>query len=1106
MTIKSRKAKRIVASLNSRSSTRATTTTARTSTASATRTTASFAKRIKRKQAKHVENAKPETTGWDTTDEDEIARRRLRGETEKFSVENLEPKQPYFSSFLLSSKNNSKHEKQYCVEIRSLTERTNSCDCPDYRSNKLGTCKHIEHVLWRLRKSGVRAFKQAAQIGSPYLEIFLEHRTSTICFVCPQKTVDVAAAGVAVPATVLAAACAAIDPFFSIDGTLMGNPVLTYPALRAAVTDFGMQQHSRKPKCEGHKWSIRVSRHIDHFINYQRSLAQKQTAREIFLNDVACAKKTLTVVNHQLYPYQQEGMLHLAFTERALLADEMGLGKTVQAIAACELLRRQKNIERVLVVATASLKAEWEEQIAKFTGLSSLVIQGSRANRLRQYQQSAFFYLTNYEQIVADGPDIQRLLMPDIIILDEAQRIKNWHTKAAAAVKDLKSSYAFVLTGTPLENRIDDVYSIVQFLDPQIFGSLFHFNRDFYTLDEQGKPIGYKNLDELHKRLRSVMLRRRKSDVEEQLPARTVNNYFVGMESEQLQRYAEYKDKVARLMRKAKQHRLRKEEFEMLQRWLACMRMLCDTPYILDQECRISPKLHELESILDELLVDETAKVIIFSEWEKMLQLVRELAQRKNLDAAWHTGSVPQHKRRQDIKRFKTDPNCRLFLSTDSGSVGLNLQSANIVINLDLPWNPAKLEQRIARAWRKHQTRSVQVINLVCEDSIEHRMLSLLAQKQTLAKGVVDGEEGITEMELPSGRAAFMERMESLMGSEVAEEGGNTAVPQQAMTSTMANTDVAEQQSLATIAESGNAVPAVPAQQLPMPQPSAPQILPINPTQNVCDALLSNMHDHIDLLQTHRNHETGQHTVLAVIDKPTPEAQQQLQQSFATLQNKDAVVTLEMLDRNTFAAIQRLVEAGVLTLNQPAEMLHTSTAFAVTKNSMQEKQRQKERQKQQQQINQAQKHLEQAARKQKMAQVLIASDFHAEALVPLKDALSLTLSSFAWLTGERVARNKDGKRDEDYAADDEATLAKEILSQRFIQEKLIAEHGLPQNSGALFMQLEQQQASEQIDEVDCSQIKSLLVEHQEIYRHVDAKLNEKIIELNAYGFEASNFN
>ncbi len=173
-------------------------------------------------------------------------------------------------------------------------------------------------------------------------------------------------------------------------------------------------------------------------------------------------------------------MLHLAFTGRALLADEMGLGKTVQAIAACELLRQITGIRRILVISPASLKGEWEEQITKFTALPSLIIQGPRARRLRQYDQPAFFSVASYEQIRSDVEEINTILAPDVIILDEAQRIKNWQTKTAVSVKRLKSPYTFVLTGTPVENRIDEIYSITQFLDPYLFGPLFRFNRDYY--------------------------------------------------------------------------------------------------------------------------------------------------------------------------------------------------------------------------------------------------------------------------------------------------------------------------------------------------------------------------------------------------------------------------------------------------------------------------------------------------------------------------------------------------------------------------------------------------------------------------------------------------
>ncbi len=470
--------------------------------------------------------------------------------------------------------------------------------------------------------------------------------------------------------------------------------------------------------------------------------------------------------NHvTLLPYQREGVLHLAFGERALLADEMGLGKTIQAIAACILLAKRKQIGRVLVVCPASLKAEWEEQIARFCDRSTRLVFGSRAQRHAAYRDPAFFTIVNYEQVLGDAEEINGTLKPDVIVLDEAQRIKNWQTKTARRVKSLRSRYAFVLTGTPLENRIDELYSIAQYLDPEILGPLFRFNRDFYQLDERGRPVDYQNLADLRARLQPLLLRRRKSDVEAQLPGRTVKTYFVPMAEEQQSRYEDYHFPARQLIAKAQHRPLTQAEFEKLQMLLACMRMVCDTPAILDPTCRISPKLEELEGILGDLLDEPDRKVIVFSEWERMLTMVRELAGEMGVDAAWHTGSLPQPRRRAEINRFKHDPACRLFLSTDSGSVGLNLQVASAVINVDLPWNPAKLEQRIARAWRKNQVRSVSVVNLVTEDSIEHNILHLLGRKQALADGVIDGAGDLATLKMPSGRAAFVERMQAVMAA-----------------------------------------------------------------------------------------------------------------------------------------------------------------------------------------------------------------------------------------------------------------------------------------------------------------------------------------------------
>ena len=684
----------------------------------------------------------PQLQGWATSDEDEIALRRWRGRTEIEAIEALEPKQSLFGTFRIRSDSGGVYE----VEIREFDGRTNSCGCIDHRVNGLGTCKHIEGALEVLRQQHAAASGTSAAGRSTRVEIYLDRRqTPRPAIAWPEPSGG--------PRSVHEW----LRPFLTTDGQITDDP-RTVGALLAALP--------LAPAAV--RRAIRISRHFGPWLEREQCQRSRAKSREKFLADVETGKASFDLVKLPLLPYQREGMLHLAFGERALLADEMGLGKTVQAIAACELLARRKKVGRVLIVCPASLKAEWEEQIARFTDRPARSVFGAREQRLAAYGAPVFFTIVNYEQVLVDADDINRTLAPDVVILDEAQRIKNWQTKTAKRVKQLCSPYAFVLTGTPLENRIDELYSIVQYLDPELVGPLFRFNRDYYSLDERGRPVDYKNLTALRDRVAPVMLRRRKADVEGQLPGRTVTNYFVAMLPEQRVRYEDYKGQAARLMAIAQRRPLLPKEFERLQMFLACMRMICDTPAILDPTCRVCPKLEELERILGELLEEPGRKIIVFSEWERMLQMIRDLAGEMGIEVAWHTGSVPQQRRRAEIMRFKEDPTCRLFLSTDSGSVGLNLQTASAVVNVDLPWNPAKLEQRIARAWRKGQTRGVTVVNLVCEDSIEHGMLHLLGSKQALADGLLDGQGDLAALKMPSGRAAMIERMQALLQEQVA--------------------------------------------------------------------------------------------------------------------------------------------------------------------------------------------------------------------------------------------------------------------------------------------------------------------------------------------------
>ena len=685
-------------------------------------------KTVQKKSSLTEKISVPPMHNWRTSDEDEINRRCLRARKESFQISNRHPKRRIYSNFMVLSSSGMTYE----VEVRDLSEKRHACTCVDFRTNGLGHCKHVEAVLLHLEDRFPRLFKLAARDGSDWIEVELD---------CRQDTLSLTSNGNRVPVS--------IRRCFDKRTSLASE-------VPEEIVDL-LTQAKRKTF-----ENVRLSLEVRQWVEARKRLSERAHLRQIYEQKVQKGEWPPHETLVPLFPYQREGMLHLAFNERALLADEMGLGKTIQAIAACALLHRLGKASRVLVVTPASLKSEWEEQIRKFTPLTHHIVFGPRHVRLKNYDQPRFFNIVNYEQMVADSLDVNRRLQPDIVVLDEAQRIKNWNTKTAQAVKRLESRYAFVLTGTPIENRIDELHSLMDFLNPEVLGPLFRFNRDFYQLDERGRPAGYRNLDLLRHKVAPHMIRRRKADVETELPERTDHFRFVSMTEGQWENYREHKFTADKLLATARKRPLRKEEMEILQIKLGQMRMTCDTNYIQDPSDESCPKLAELKVILEEAKENQ-AKVIVFSEWERMLILARNLCEEMGMGCAWHTGKVPQKKRRGEINAFKTDPDCMVFFSTDSGSTGLNLQNASVVVNCDLPWNPAKLEQRIARAWRKHQPNAVMVYNLVSEETIEHAMIGTLTNKQALSDGVLDGIGDLKSVSIGGGRQAFLQRLQQVM-------------------------------------------------------------------------------------------------------------------------------------------------------------------------------------------------------------------------------------------------------------------------------------------------------------------------------------------------------
>ena len=327
-----------------------------------------------RKRARPAADRAPALLGWLSSDAEEIERRRWRGRTEVGQIEPLEPDQPYFGSFRVRSGSGG----SYDVEIRSLDQTLNSCGCADHRVNGLGTCKHIEGVLARLRKRGVRAFAAAQRLG-----------------IAAGRVVPAPHGRQRAPAPLAGGpddgGCGPRGPG-AVPGGRRGDRDTAPDGIAALLRALAEADPPVRQQ-------LRVSGHLDPG-SPMRGGATARAGPGAFLAEVDAGTQTIDLLRHPLLPYQREGMLHLAFGERALLADDMGLGKTIQAIAAAELLRRLHGIARVLVVCPASLKGEWQEQIARFSGAPTLLVTGSRAGSgSRSTPSRRFFTVVNYEQV-----------------------------------------------------------------------------------------------------------------------------------------------------------------------------------------------------------------------------------------------------------------------------------------------------------------------------------------------------------------------------------------------------------------------------------------------------------------------------------------------------------------------------------------------------------------------------------------------------------------------------------------------------------------------------------------------------------------------------------
>jgi len=655
--------------------------------------------------------------------------RRQFGREQRFVLKNLGDNK-IFSEFEVR---NPQKKTAYQVRVRGNQPGENYCTCPDFATNTLGTCKHIEFVLATLERKRGAAAALKAGYQPRYSEVFLHYGSRREVRFRPGSDCPVSLARLA-------------PQFFDAEGVLL-------PEAYAPFDDFVAQAREQEP-------DMRCGDDVLGFIAEVRDAEERRRlVAEAFPQGIH-SPAFQDMLKVSLYDYQREGALFAARAGRCLLGDEMGLGKTVQAIAVAEIMARLYGVARVLVICPTSLKYQWQREVERLVDRTTEVVGGPRERRELGFATDSFFKFTNYDAVHADL-DLIEHWSPDLVILDEAQRIKNWETRVARSVKRINSPYALVLTGTPLENRLEELISIVQFVDKYRLGPTFRLLHDHQLRDDGGKVIGYRDLDQIGRTLEPVLIRRQKDEVLDQLPERIDNNVFVPMLPLQAKHHTEDREAVARIVAKWRHyHFLSEVDKQRLMCALQRMRMVCDSTYLLDRSSNVGTKAQEAVTLLEEYLERPDTKAVIFSQWLGMHDLLVRQMKNRSWDHVLFHGGVPSHKRKDLVDRFREDPKCRVFLSTDAGGVGLNLQHAAVVFNMDIPWNPAVLEQRIGRVHRLGQKQPVRIVNFVARGSIEEGMLGVLQFKKSLFSGVLD--DGDKDVFLGGSRLTrFMEQIET---------------------------------------------------------------------------------------------------------------------------------------------------------------------------------------------------------------------------------------------------------------------------------------------------------------------------------------------------------
>jgi len=451
-----------------------------------------------------------------------------------------------------------------------------------------------------------------------------------------------------------------------------------------------------------------------------------------------------TRFNGQLREYQREGFKWLHFLRdyglSGCLADDMGLGKTVQTLALLQTLKDKKLLKTSLLVAPVSAIPNWEMEIEKFTpALTFYTHIGIKREKDTEEWVDADLVITSYATLRNDI-EVFNQFQFDHIILDESQNIKNHLSQVSRAVKLLKGNHRLALSGTPIENNSMELWSLFDFLMPGYLGTHRWFTQQFAVAVERDK--NNERVDLLRKMIYPFILRRKKGEVEAELPEKTEIVTKLRMEDEQLKLYVEtakyYREE---LEKEIDEKGVSKSSIKILEGMLR-LRQVCLFPRLVDKKFDWIPsaKFDHFTELMEDILAEDH-KVLVFSQFVEVLKILKGYFDEAGIAYSYIDGSTHINDRRRTVEEFQQDENRRVFLlSLKAGGVALNLTAADYVVIFDPWWNPAVEAQAIDRSHRIGQTKKVLVYRMVVERSIEAKMLQLQEEKRALVENLITSD------------------------------------------------------------------------------------------------------------------------------------------------------------------------------------------------------------------------------------------------------------------------------------------------------------------------------------------------------------------------------